>query len=71
MVPFVSARASWRATNTNASAEDQLKQLENSAGGRLGVAALNTADGSQVNHRADERFPICSTFKLILVSART
>jgi beta-lactamase class A len=69
MIPFVGACTSWRATTGTSSAEDQLKQLESSAGGRLGVAALNTADGKQVNYRADERFPLCSTFKLVLVSA--
>jgi beta-lactamase class A len=68
-IPFVSACTSWRATTGSSSAEDQLKQLESSAGGRLGVSALNTADGKRVNYRSDERFPLCSTFKLILVSA--
>jgi beta-lactamase class A len=69
MIPLVSACTSWRATTASPSAEEQLKQLENSAGGRLGVAALNTADGRRVDYRANERFPLCSTFKLVLVSA--
>ncbi|WP_062088112.1 class A beta-lactamase [Caballeronia udeis] len=69
MIPFVSACTSWRAATGSSIAQDQLKQLESSAGGRLGVAALNTADGKLVNYRADERFPLCSTFKLMLVSA--
>jgi len=38
-------------------------------GGRIGVAGLNTANKKTVSHRADERFPFCSTFKLISVSA--
>jgi beta-lactamase class A len=33
------------------------------------VAALNTADGRQLLHRADERFPLCSTFKMMLAAA--
>jgi len=33
------------------------------------VAALDTADGTRVRYRADERFPMCSTFKLPLVAA--
>lgn len=37
-------------------------------GGALGVAALNTADGAWLRHRADERFPMCSTFKWILAA---
>ncbi|MEW6341319.1 MAG: class A beta-lactamase [Pseudomonadota bacterium] len=51
------------------SPEARLAQLEQSAGGRLGVFALNTADGTQIGHRADERFPFCSTFKVILIGA--
>jgi beta-lactamase class A len=37
-------------------------------GGKLGVAALNTADGSWLRNRADERFPMCSTFKWVLAA---
>jgi beta-lactamase class A len=37
-------------------------------GGRLGVAALDTGSGKRLGHRADERFAMCSTFKLLLVS---
>jgi beta-lactamase class A len=46
-----------------------LAKLETESGGRLGVAALNTADGRQLLHRADERFPFCSTFKTMLSAA--
>jgi beta-lactamase class A len=44
-------------------------QLERSVGGRLGVAALDTSTGARVGFRADERFAMCSTFKLALVGA--
>jgi beta-lactamase class A len=44
-------------------------RLEHSVGGRLGVAALDTATGSRLGHRADERFPMCSSFKLLAASA--
>ncbi|MRW90545.1 class A beta-lactamase [Duganella sp. FT80W] len=47
----------------------QLARLEQESGGRLGVAALNTADGRQVLHRGDDRFPFCSTFKMMLAAA--
>lgn len=46
-----------------------LARLEKESGGRLGVAALNTGDGREVLHRADERFPFCSTFKMMLSAA--
>lgn len=40
--------------------------LERRVGGRLGVAVLDCADGALVGHRAQERFALCSTFKLPL-----
>ena len=46
-----------------------LKRLETESGGRLGVAMLDTATGEQIGHRADERFPMCSTFKALAVGA--
>jgi beta-lactamase class A len=46
-----------------------LAQLEQSNGGRLGVAILDTATGERSGYRADERFPMCSTFKFLLASA--
>lgn len=51
------------------SAKGLLAALEASSGGRLGVFAVNTADGVQLRHRADERFAMCSTFKVIAASA--
>jgi beta-lactamase class A len=39
------------------------RHIETTAAGRLGVALLDTADGSLQGHRLDERFPMCSTFK--------
>lgn len=47
----------------------QLARLERDTGGRLGVAAINTADGRILAHRGDERFPLCSTFKAMLAGA--
>ncbi len=46
-----------------------LKQIEQSNGARLGVAVLDTATGERSGYRADERFPMCSTFKFLLVAA--
>ncbi|RZL03555.1 MAG: class A beta-lactamase [Rubrivivax sp.] len=50
-------------------AEDLLAQLETASGGRLGVAAFDVANNARILHRAEERFPLCSTFKVIAVSA--
>ena len=52
-----------------ASFENQLASLEHQHGGRLGVAIQDIEGGRRVSYRADERFLMCSTFKLIAVSA--
>jgi beta-lactamase class A len=46
-----------------------LSAIEAESGGRLGVAILDTATGARCGHRADERFPMCSTFKLLAAGA--
>lgn len=43
-----------------------LAVLERRHGGRLGVHALDTETGRRLGWRADERFALCSTFKLLL-----
>lgn len=50
-------------------AQARLAALETRSGGRLGVFALNTADGTVISHRGDERFPLCSTFKAVATAA--
>ena len=50
-------------------AEDWLAEIERSCGGRLGVAVLDTQNGSRLEHRAQERFAMCSTFKFLLSAA--
>ena len=47
----------------------RLAALEHQHGGRLGVAILDAGSGARVAWRADERFLMCSTFKLLLVAA--
>lgn len=46
-----------------------LQKLELSFGGRIGLFAINTATGDYISYRADERFPVCSTFKTLLAAA--
>ncbi len=47
----------------------RLAALERRHGGRLGVAVLDTGSGRHLAHRGDERFLMCSTFKLLAVAA--
>jgi beta-lactamase class A len=48
---------------------DRIVEIEKTLGGRIGVSALNTANGGRIRHRGDERFAMCSTFKASLVGA--
>lgn len=47
----------------------KLAELEKRVGGRLGVCAIDTRFGGVIGHRMDERFAMCSTFKLSLAAA--
>jgi beta-lactamase class A len=67
--PVIGARAQPASSvSVNLAARERFEKLEASSGGRLGVAALNMADGSYVGYRESERFPMCSTFKLLVVA---
>jgi beta-lactamase class A len=65
---LATARIPARASSIGAAME-QLSSLEREIGGRIGLAALDTASGVHLSHRADERFAMCSTFKLMLAAA--
>lgn len=47
--------------------QNQLADLERRHGGRLGVAVLDTATKRLVSRRGNERFALCSTFKMLAV----
>lgn len=51
------------------SSSAKFEQLELSLSGHIGVFAINTATGDYISYRADERFPLCSTFKALLAAA--
>lgn len=51
-----------------AAEDDPIADIEAELGGRVGVLALDTADGRSLAHRADERFAMCSTFKWLLAA---
>ncbi|AOR70669.1 class A beta-lactamase [Burkholderia stabilis] len=71
LVLTVTACASQRAAAPEVAnpAAAALADLERDAGGRLGVCAIDTASGRIVEHRPNERFPFCSTFKAMLSAA--
>ncbi|GGF27940.1 beta-lactamase [Aliidongia dinghuensis] len=49
--------------------ERAFAQIEAAHGGRLGVAVLDTGSDRRAGYRQDERFPLCSTFKLLAAGA--
>ena len=52
-----------------ADAAEELSELERRSGGRLGLAAVDTSTGRRIVHRAEERFALCSTFKMLAAGA--
>jgi beta-lactamase class A len=62
-----------RAAALAQSLQNELTAIEGRIGGRLGVAVLDTASDTasqaRIDHRGNERFLLCSTFKVLAVSA--
>jgi len=50
-------------------AANQIAAIEARLGGRISVAALDTGSGKRFDYRAEERFPMCSTFKFLAAAA--
>ena len=50
-------------------ATNRIASIEARIGGRLGVAALDIGSGKRLDYRAEERFPMCSTFKFLAAAA--
>jgi beta-lactamase class A len=70
VAPFALAfEARSTQANSSKTPRRELATLEKRSGGRLGVFALDTAIGANIRYRADERFPFCSTYKVVLASA--
>lgn len=55
--------------SSHASTLDALTQLEAASGGRLGVSIIDTGTGARIDYRAQERFPFCSTGKVMVAAA--
>lgn len=62
------AAATHAAAAEDALAAD-LARIEAGSGGRMGVAVLDTRTGRRHGHRARERFPMCSTSKVLSCAA--
>ena len=64
LLTFLAASA---ASGENAAA--RIAAIETRIGGRIGVAAVDTSNDKHLDYRAEERFPMCSTFKFLATAA--
>lgn len=65
-IPFTVSAAQIQETTV---LQKKLSALETAADGRIGVSAINTENGSRIDYRAEERFPLCSTSKMMVAAA--
>ncbi|HST30549.1 MAG TPA: class A beta-lactamase [Chthoniobacterales bacterium] len=49
--------------------EDRIVQIEAETGARIGVVAIDSATNRRIEHHSNERFLMCSTFKLLAATA--
>ncbi len=49
--------------------QKKIEMLENKSGGKLGLTIVDTSDGTTYSWRGDEKFPLCSTSKVMVVAA--
>jgi len=47
----------------------RIAAIEARIGGRIGMAALDTTNSKRLDYQAEERFPMCSTFKFLAAAA--
>jgi len=48
---------------------DSIQRIEHETGSRIGVVAIDSATQQRIEHRPNERFLLCSTFKLLAAAA--
>lgn len=66
LAAFAFGAPSFVFSETDPSPQAKFASIEKEIGGRLGVAALDTATGRRLGYRDAELFAMCSTFKLLL-----
>lgn len=69
LVAATIGRGAVHAAPADGNLEALIATLEKRLGARLGAAILDTGTGRQWRHRADERFPMCSTVKMLACAA--
>lgn len=69
ILPLLALPPALAGTPESLKAQAALEDLEKNLSGRLGLFALDTGNGRRLRFRAEERFPMCSTFKFMLAAA--
>lgn len=69
LVGDLGARSARGASSPGPELARRFAVLESESGGRLGILMRDTRTATSIGHRADERFPLCSTFKLLAAGA--
>jgi beta-lactamase class A len=69
MVVCAAPGSAWAGPDGVKALNGQLAALEREAGGRLGLVLRDPATGRRFAYQGGERFPLCSTFKLVLAAA--
>lgn len=70
IISFVSTSSFAHTQKINSKeAQEKLKNLEISFGGKMGIYAINTNNNQIISYQANKRFPVQSTMKLISVAA--
>jgi beta-lactamase class A len=67
-LPLLASTPAFTAPDRFAPLRRAIGGIEQAAGGPIGVALLDSSTGARFMHRADQRFPLCSTFKLLLAA---
>jgi beta-lactamase class A len=65
LVPALGLAPFARAAESEDDIDRQLAELEKRTGGRLGVSVIDTETNITLGFRQTERFPMCSTFKVL------
>ncbi|MBB4228096.1 class A beta-lactamase [Rhizobium mongolense] len=65
LFPALSLASFAGASETDDDIERRLAELEKRTGGRLGISVIDTETKVTLGYRETERFPMCSTFKVL------
>lgn len=67
-LPLLGAAPTLAAPDRFAPLRRAIAGIEHYAGGPIGVALIDSGSGARFAYRAAQRFPLCSTFKLLLAA---